>query len=196
MSSCRLRALTPYGMSYIFTVDRIPVRVYEDRFILARDPQAPAMLLNTVCRVMDHMDVGEGDKVLIGNEKYTVSYVKGFQFNGEQGTVIPSHLVSECEVLNVGRGPGSKIQFKSPGASFRIQAFLGCFEDKVVIAHDVQPRNIDEIKLNAGFVYHKQKLFFGDIVDGYELQLWRGRPCICREGEYIELPSHILLKGE
>lgn len=195
MSSCRLRGITPYGQVYYFVPGDIPVRVYEDRFILARNPEVPAMLVNTVCRVMDHMDVGEGDVVEIDGTNYTVSYVKGFILTSESGVIIPSNRIETCGIISVCDTPCTKLQFRAGGVTFRIQAFLGCYGNKAVISHVPKLCDIDEIRIGAGFVYQKQKVFYGDTVEGYEVVMWHGRPCLATEQGYVELPTKQLLKG-
>lgn len=194
--SCRLRAIDRTGRPHIFYPHDCPVRIWEDAFILANVPGCPQLLLNSVVRVMDHMDIGEGDVVEYRGQVYTVTYFRGFQLMGDNGVTIPSHLVSACRVLSVGTESRASIQFRTERSAFRLHAFLGVYEGKLVCSHDPQLVEPHELKISAGFVYQRQKLCYGDIVEGYPLMMWRGRPCINTPEGYIEIPSKTLLQEE
>lgn len=196
MQCCRLRALDSYGCPHIFTLADAPVRIFEDTFILANRTPSPFLTLSTVVRVMDHLDIGEGDVVSYRGVMCTVTYNRGFQLVSEKGTVYPSNCVPSCNVISVGTRPTSQIQFKSPNISFQLYAVLGCYEGKVVTAHDPNPCDPELLQISAGFVYKRQKLFYGDMVDGYPLIMWRGRPCVHMEEGYVEIPTHFFLGKE
>ena len=193
---CRLRAISETGTPVIFTVDSVPVRITEDKFILANRPDSPILYINSTVRVMDNMDVGEGDTVRIGDKVCTVQYVRGFQFVSESGATFPSNTVKSCELLDVGMKSVSAVQFHSPNAAFRLRAFLGMYNGKVVTAHDPIPCASSMIRVSAGFVYQRQKVCYGDEVDGHTLIMWRGRPCIRTREGFIEIPTHFYLGKE
>lgn len=193
MKSCRLRATDRAGNPIIFLPEDVPVRIWEDAFILARVQNSPTLVLDSLVRVMDHMDVGEGDLVLYEGQEYKVTYSRGFQLVNQTGTIIPSNLISNCKVLSVGNKTISGIQFRTDTSAFRIHAFLGIYEGKMVCAHDRKPFTEEQLRVSAGFVYQRQKLCYGDIVEGKVLTMWRGRPCIHTEDGYVELPSHVLI---
>lgn len=196
MFACRLRAIDINGRPVIFTPADVPVRTHEELFVLANNLVCPLLQLNTVVRMMDHLDLGEGDKIKSGGVIYTVSYNRGFALISQSGVIIHANAFdSPYEVLSVGRGPAPKFQFKSNGISFSLSAFLGMYAGKAVIAHVPHLCDIDSIQLSAGFTYQRQKLCYGDIVDGSEVIMWHGRPCIQTAEGIVELPTRILLKG-
>lgn len=193
VQSCRLRALDKRGNPHIFTTMDVPVRVWEDSFILANVKDSPVLLIDSVVRMMDHLDVGEGDMVLYHGRQCTVSYNRGFQLTNDKGTVHPSNQVMACELLSIGDKTMSPICFQSKNATFRIRAFLGVFDGNVVTAHDPLPCRPSDVRLSADFVYQRQKLYYGDLVEGHPLIMWRGRPCIQSDGGYVEIPTHFYL---
>ena len=196
MQSLRLRALTRKGEPYLFEPADVPVRIWEDAFILARKPESPILKLHSVVRVMDHNDLGEGDCVLIDGKVYTVRYFRGFYFEGADGEKIPSHQVTHCEVFSIGTETLSRIQFRSKNCAFQLYAFLGCYNGKVLVSHDPKPVPPEDIKVSAGFVYLGQKLCYGDMVEDKPLIMWHGRPCIKTVDGYLEIPTHTLLAKE
>ena len=65
MYHCRFRALTELGDPFYFSVADVPVKVYPDMFILAARSGTPILRASTIGRAMDHMQLAEGDQVLI-----------------------------------------------------------------------------------------------------------------------------------
>lgn len=196
MQSYRLRAVDRRGRPHIFVPQDVPVRTFDDLFILANVPGSPAMRVGSVVRVMDHMDVGEGDHVMIDGDEYTAHYRGGFYFSSDRGVVIRSNHVSSCEVLSIGDRTESRIQFRSPNKAFRLQSFLGCYNGRILCSHDHVPFAPEELQLSADVRIQQRKLYFGDDVDGHVLMMYRGRPCVCVDGAYIEVPSNVLLGRE
>ena len=196
MFTCRLRAIDTSGRPVIFTPADVPVRTHEELFILANNLPSPLLQLDTVVRMMDHLDLGEGDRVKSDGVIYTVSYNKGFIFTSPTGIIIPSNSFNgPYEVLSIGRGPASRLQFKNADTSFNIAAFLGLYEGQTVTSHVLSPCDPNAVQVNAGFSYQRQKLYYGDIVDGNEVIMWHGRPCFKAPEGYVELPTYVLLKG-
>lgn len=191
MLPCRLRAVDCDGNPHIFHPEDVPVRTFDDTFILANVPNSRALAVSSVVRVMDHMDVGEGDRVDINGTQYTVQYIGGFHFRSDDGVIIRSNKVVKCKVLSVGMKTVSRIQFRSPNMAFQLRAFIGVYEGKIVTAHDKCPFKPEELRVSAGVTYLQHKLCYGDIVEGEKLTMWRGRPCIKVDGCYIEIPSKI-----
>ena len=193
MQSIRLRALTRTGEPYIFEPADVPVRIWEDAFILARRPNSPILRLSSLVRMMDHMDVGEGDRVLIDGQEYTARYYRGFYFEDADGNKIPSNNVTQCKVFSLGTETMSRIQFRTRTGAFQLSAILGYVNGKVYTAHDRIAFQPEELKVSAGFVYQGQKLCYGDKVDGVPLSMLRGRPVIAVYGGYLEIPDHKLI---
>lgn len=196
MQCCRLRAVDRLGAPHIFTIADVPVRIWEDAFILANVPNSPTLLLDSVVRVMDNMDIGEGDTVLYGDQVCAVSYNRGFIFTTESGIVYPSNQVLSCKVLTIGTRTASVIRFRSPNEAFRMRAIFGMYNGRIITAHDAAPCAVEDIRLSAGFVYQKNRVCYGDTVDGYTLIMWKGRPCIQTEEGYVEIPTHFYLGKE
>lgn len=196
MQSLRLRALDRKGNPYLFEPADVPVRIWEDAFILARRPGTPLLQLNSVVRVMDNLDVGEGDCVLIDGVKHITRYYRGFYFEGPDGDKTPSNLVTQCEVFSLGTETQSRIQFRSRSGAFQIFAFLGFFEGKILTAHDPSPFYPNELRIGAGFAYQGQKLCYGDVLDGTPLIMWHGRPVIQTPEGYLEIPTHKIIGKE
>lgn len=196
MQSYRLRAVDRKGKPHIFVPQDVPVRTFDDLFILANVSGSPAMRVDSVVRMMDHMDVGEGDHVLIYGAEYTAHYRGGFYFSSDDGVIVRSNQVSSCEVLSIGDKTESRIQFRSPSKAFRIQSFLGCYNGRILCSHDPVPFAPEELRLSADVHQQQRKLYYGDDVDGHTLIMYRGRPCIYVDGSYIEVPSNVLLEKE
>ena len=195
MFQCRCRALTELGEPFYFSVKDIPVKVYPDMFILAACPGTPLLQLPTLCRAMDHVPLAEGDCVLINGKKYTLTYYKGFNFKSDSGIIIPSHNVDSYELVALNVGAKSKLQFKYRGHVFQLPSIFGCVDGKAVLSISKELAEPDEIQVSAGFTYSKEKVFYGDVIEGGEVVMWRGRPCIRKEGLYVEIPSGNLLGG-
>lgn len=196
MQSLKLRAITRKGEPYLFEPADVPVCIWDDAFILARRPGSPILQTNSVVRMMDDRDVGEGDCVLIAGREYTVGYFQGFYFEDNNGTRIPSNLVPKCEVFSKGIRSRSRIQFKSPRCAFQMLAFMGWYEGKIITAHDPAPFTPEELQMSVGLVYLGQKLYYGDLLDGKSVIMWHGRPCILTDAGYLEVPSHKIIGKE
>lgn len=196
MQSCRFRAIDTAGGKHYFNIADVPVRITETTFVLANVPDSPILMLESVVRMLDHMDVGEGDVVLFRRQEYVATYNHGFQFTNNNGTVFPSNQVDACEVLSVGTQTMSPIRLKSPNNAFRLPAILGIYEGKIITAHDPVPCSPEDLQVSAGFVYQRQKVYYGDIIDGEPLVMWHGRPAIKTPDGYIEIPTHFYLGKE
>ncbi len=196
MQSLRLRAITRAGEPFLFKPTDVPVCIWEDAFILARRPGTPILRTNSIVRVMDDRDVGEGDVVMIDHQEYTVGYFQGFYYENGSGTRIPSNLVSQCQVFSVGTRSRSRIQFKSSKCAFQMLAFMGWYSGRVITAHDPAPFAPEELQISVGLVYLRQKLYYGDLVDGHPVIMWHGRPCILTDEGYLELPSRKIIGKE
>lgn len=144
---------------------------------------------------MDHLPIGEGDRVLIGERKYTVSYRRGFVFQGDDGERIPAHKVTDCKLLSVGMRTQSKMHFKYQGFVFQLPAFFGCVDGRAVLSVDQEPVIAERIQVSAGLVHNKKRIFYGDSFNGHEVIMWRGRPCTIDHGHYIEVPTGTVLGG-
>lgn len=195
MFHCRLRALTLDKKPFYFTARDVPVKVYSDVFTLANRPGTPLLEISSLCRAMDHLPLAEGDKVLIGGTEYQVSYYRGFDFRSDNKVVIPSNLVDTYSLVSMGDGSSSKIQFKYHDCVFQLPSFFGCLDGRAVISASTELADVDELQISAGFSHKKRKIFFGDMVDGKEVLMWRGRPCVLQEGKYVEMPTGNLLGG-
>lgn len=195
MFHCRCRALTELGEPFYFSAKDVPVKVYPDIFILAACPGTPLLKVSSMCRAMDHAQLAEGDRVLIEGKKYTLVYHKGFNFVSDSGIIIPSHIVSHYQLLYLDSGSKSKLQFKHGDRVFQLPSLFGCMGDKAVISVSPEPVDPAEIQISAGFIYKKEKVFYGDVVEGNEVIMWHGRPCVCKEGSYVEIPTGNLLGG-
>ena len=196
MYHCRCKALTKSGEPYFFTAADIPVKVSPDYFTLANRPGSPLLTVSSLSRAMDHLDLGDGDEVTIDGRPYVVSYYRGFIFQGKSGIIIPSNHVSQCTLTKVGQPSKSRVQFKYNGRIFRLQCFLGSYEGKAVIAGVRELVDPKAIQVSASITLNKRQIFFSDDVDGSEVILWHGRPCIKKEEGYVEIPTGILLRGD
>ena len=195
MFHCKCRALTQDGVPVYFTVQDVPVRVYADKFVLARRPNSPILELRTVCRMMDHLPLGEGDVVDVQGHQYTVSYYRVFRLVGTSGQLLPSNVVESYKLLSIGTTSCSKLQFRYGECVFQIPSILGCIGDKVVLAGCRVPVDVEAIQVGAGFLRGKRKVFYGDIVDGHEVIMWRGRTCLHKEEGYLDLTNSTLIGG-
>lgn len=195
MYHCRCRALTELGDPIYFSARDIPVKVFQNSFTLAARPGTPLLQVATLCRAMDHLPLAEGDTVLIEGKKYAVTYHRGFTFKSESGVIIPAHAVSSYELLCVDAGVKSKLQFKYRDHVFQLPSFFGCVDGKAVLSTSLELVEPDQIQVSAGFTYNKEKVFYGDTINGGEVIMWRGRPCIRKEGAYVEVPTGNLLGG-
>lgn len=195
MYHCRYRALTENGAPFYFTVQDVPVIVYPNLFLLANRPNTPLLKIDSMCLVMDHLPLAEGDTVRIGGREYVVTYTMGFMFVGKGGDRIPSNVVTSYQLMRVGTTCKAKPLFKYQDMIFKLPAFCGCADGKAVLSFYRELVEIDKIKVSAGITYKKQKIFFGDAFKGGEVIMWKGRPCVLREEGYIEFPTNIFLGG-
>lgn len=195
MYHCKLRALTELGEPFYFSASDVPVSVYPDMFILAACPGTPILRTSTIGRAMDNLSLAEGDQVLVDGRKYTLGYHRGFVFIGGSGILIPSNAVNSYELIQLDIGAKSKFQFKYRDSVFPLSSLFGCTGDKAVLAVGCMQVDPQDIQVSAGFTYNKKKVFYGDILEGSEVIMWHGRPCIKKEGCYVEVPTGNLLGG-
>lgn len=195
MFHCRCRALTELGEPFYFSAEDVPVQVYPDAFILAARPGTPLLKVSSIGRAMDHEQLAEGDKVLIGGKEYTLTYYRGFSFKSDNGITIPSHLVTSYQLASINKGVKSKLQFKYNEHVFQLPSILGCSEGSAVLSVCKELVNPKYIQISAGFLYNRKRVFYGDSVEGLEVIMWRGRPCVCKEGMYVEVPTGNYLGG-
>lgn len=191
-----MRAKSVDGQYVNFTVADAPVLIYDNQFILANRPGSPVLITESVCRMMDHLPVGEGDRVVIEGKPYTVTYMKGFNFRRDDNVIIPSHLIDTCEVLERSSDAGSKINFKYKDVNFPLFAIQGSYQGELAVA--AYPKLIPpkELQMSAGFSQTKKAVFFGDLAAGAPLIMRRGRPCTVIGNEYVEFPGRNLLWKE
>ena len=191
-----MRAKAVDGHYVTFSITDAPVLIYDNQFILANRSNSPVLLTESVCRMMDHLPFGEGDRVDIKGKQYTVTYMKGFNFRRDDNVIIPAHLVDTCTLLKRSDNTGSKINFKYKDLNFPLFSVLGSYEGKLAVSACSGLIQNTNLQMSAGFFQSKKPVFFGDIISGAPLILCRGRPCTVIGNEYVEFPSRNLLWKE
>lgn len=189
MFHCELRALTDRGEPVYFQASDVPVCIDSEHFILANREDFPLLRTETLCRAMKSEPLAEGDLISIAGREYLVTYYKGFSFKAEDGTFLTSDLVKSYTVLQRGVGEISKLQFKYRDTVFQLQSIVGCVDGEAVLTVCKEPVDPSELQVSAGFTSSRRKLFYGDKLSDGELVMWCGRPCVWRDGHYVEVPT-------
>ena len=120
MYHCRFRALTELGDPFYFSVADVPVKVYPDMFILAARSGTPILRASTIGRAMDHMQLAEGDQVLIDGKRYILGITAGSPSGAIVALSYPLMLwsrTSSCRWTLV-RSPSSNLSTEIPCFNF------------------------------------------------------------------------------
>ena len=186
MADCYpIKARTRDGDWYVFTELDVPCFINNNEYILLRKPNSPILQAGLIMRGCDIPDIFEGDRILADGVEYTVIYHCGFICrDAEKNTRYLYEFDSYKKLGNVIDEEDctyvfpKKMYYKFRDFQIFPRAIKGATADKVIIDNLGATYHFEEVRQEARISYERKKLYFGDLVSGYPLVLYYGRPVI------------------
>ena len=185
-----IKAKTLSGDWFEFSIADIPCYINENEFILLRRVNSPILRAGLVLRGCDLPGVFEGDVLLHEGIEYTVHYHCGFvckdaDKNNKYLYELKGYekLGNIVDMENCAYNFPKKIYYKYRDVPIFPRSIKGATADKVIIeGFGVTSHFNEEVRQEARLSYERKKLYFGDLVEGYPLELYYGRPVIKHDG--------------
>ena len=172
----------------------VPCLVNEEEFLLLRKPDSPILKFGKFIRGCDIPGIFEGDVLLCDGVEYTVLYHRGFILKDADKNVKYLYELKNYEKLrnivgddNCDYNFPKKIYFKYRGLQIYPHSIKGATQDRVIIDGVGATFHFEEIGQEARLSYERKKLYFGDLVQGYPLELYYGRPVIKRDNDIYDI---------
>lgn len=192
MTSYKFRAMSVTGEPYIFTMLDIPTKITQDTFVLSLVPNSPILRYDTIVRGMDCFDLFEGDRIEVDGTEYTIVYQKGFVAMTDDRHSLKIADIKDYKVLSISSTPSKSLMFRYRGTTISIANIVGAYSDYVILNNVKGHIDPSEIQQDAAFSINRNRIFFGDLYNGYPVFMHKGCACIRVNGEvYDILSKHI-----
>ena len=190
MADCYpIKARTLQGDWFEFNELDIPCYISDTEFILLRKANSPILQAGMLLRGCDVPGVFEGDRLLHNGTEYVVNYHRGFTCrDSEKNSKFLYELEGYEKLGNIADDEEceynfpKKIYYKYRDFPIFPRSIKGATTDKVIIEGFGVTSHFDEVRQEARLSYEHKKLYFGDLVEGYPLELYYGRPVIKHDG--------------
>lgn len=201
MNSYNMRAFTLNDELYTFSMLDIPIRITEKEFILAMKPRSPILKIDNIMRGMDLPNIFEGDIISGDGVVYLVHYLRGFRASDSDGIVKHLYEFKDIQVISnifntdfpIKAALKKKLLFKYRDRKLKMENITGIYKNHMVVRGITTKLDPSELQQEAGFSYKGNTVFFGDMIEGYPVELYYGRPCICKpEGMYDIIKKQII----
>lgn len=180
-----IKARTRTGEWYEFTELDVPCYINDSEFVLLRKWDSPILKGGMLLRGCDIPGIFEGDKLLCEGVEYTVMYHCGFVCKDANKNSKYLYQMKDYEKLgNIAEDKDctysfpKKIYYKYRDSLVFPRSIKGAAQDRVIIDGLGATYHFEEIRQEARLSYERKKLYFGDLVEGYPLELYYGRPVI------------------
>ena len=202
MTTLNLNAETLTGDRYVFSLNDVPVMLDDTQFVLMAKPNSPILLINTVITGMDIDGLFEGSIISDGKDEYVVSFKRGFAAMRADRTV--KKLTEFPMILNTGTFAEKehaarpmcrqRILYKTNDMQFQIKDLIGIMDNNLVIRENYTKVCVEDIQQYAGISYNGNKVFFGDIIEGSPVHMYKGRICIMKDGKHFDLADNTFIE--
>lgn len=178
-----MTALTHNGDWCTFNISDIPCYINDKEFVLLNKPNSPILLAGTIRRGDSKYNLFEGDIVSVDNHLYLVCYERGFYLIDADyqvryfSSLLHYTVVGTSDTLEFPVKLSFRLKhlFKTKGVLFRLQDIIGSYKGDLLIRTCSKPVPIDTISQECCFVHDKTRMFFGDIIDGVPIEMYKGR---------------------
>lgn len=199
--SMRMKTLTCDGEPYHFSLQDIPVLINRDEFVLLNKPGSPRLNMWQIRRGDEEYDLYDGDLISMHGDTWVVCYERGFYAINEAREIKYLDQLRNYEFLSgswdvptpVPVEYKKKHKFKYKDFIFGIDNIVGMHEGKIMIRTFDYPIDAAEVQQECSLSYGDEKLYFGDMVQGCTVELYKGRVAICKNGDYIDLATEEVL---
>lgn len=198
-----VKAFTRQGDLYEFSATDVPCYINKDEFVLLRKPDSPILQGGLLVRGCDIPGIFEGDILVSEGVEYVVQYRRGFVCKDANKRSKYLYQLKDYERIGsvLDREDCTytfpkKIYYKYRGNLIFPRSVQGAADNKVIIEGLGVTSHFDEIRQEARISYEDKKLYFGDLVDGYPLELYYGRPVIRHDDVVYDIVSKLNIQGE
>lgn len=186
MNSYRMRAFTHDGSLYTFSMLDVPMHISENEFVLALKRDSPILLADRIMRGMDILSLFEGDIIESDGIKYVIQYMRGFRACSSDNDIKFLYELKDYSVVgNIfnmdfpRKVPlRKKLNFRYRNSKIKLEDITGTYKGYAIVRGITTRLDPCELQQDAGLTYKGNTVFFGDIVDGYTLDMYYGRPVI------------------
>lgn len=191
-----MKALTPNGEWYPFTLKDLPTRFNNNEFALMNCPNSPRLSLQNIRRGDASTGLYEGDIIEWMDTRWMVCYERGFYVICESYETHPLSelsdftVVGDCfkDTFGVPFLKRDKCLFKYNDVIFRLEDIIGPFNgDRVILRSVKKPILVEDIQQEAGMSIDGKRVYFGDKVDDGVVDLYKGRIVLLKSGTYIDI---------
>lgn len=198
MQSLGLRARTVETDSwYNFTLKDIPTKYDDEHIALLANAGSPLLKSDLIVRGDLESGLYEGDILSVNDDKYIVCYERGFYAINENYIITNLYQLKEYKLIGdywkdgfpILIRPRKKQLYHYNNINFKLTDIIGHWADKILIRASNKPIPPEECQQECCITHNSTKLFFGDLVNGYPVQLAGGRICIKDNEGYYDLAT-------
>ena len=200
-----IKARTKSGDFYEFKVTDVPVYLDQEHFVLLNKNDSPILKKGLCIRGCDIPGIFEGDILEEDGVQYLVRYQRGFFCKDQNNET--KYLYELRDAKKVGTlfdtpWPSARVAFptkmyyKYHGSLIFPKSILGCYEGRILVADFSDKVRPEEIQQDAKLTYAGEKIFFGDLVDGYPVELYYGRPVVKHDNIIYDIVRKMNIKGD
>lgn len=190
VTSYPLLAVTRENEFYSFSITDVPVRINDKEFILMNRENSPILKLGLCRRGCDIKDIYEGDIIRSNGVDYVVLYQRGMILTSKDRDKKYLWQLEDYEKVGdvfTQDFPLEIIFPKSVHYKYRdnpvyTKEITGMFDGKLFIDGISTRVNPEDLQQYANFTNEGTKVYFGDLIRGYPVELYYGRPVIKHDG--------------
>lgn len=181
-----MEAFTKDGKFFAFKLSDVPINIDHQHFILANKENTPILKLGLCRRGCDIPDVYEGDILNCDGEEHVLQYQRGFILLNENrrrrylwefdNFKVVGNIYDTEWAFSI--NCAKSVRYRYNNTLLYPKSFAGYYKGKILLEGTntkVSPRFIQQ---EACFTYEGEKIFFGDLIEGYPVELYYGRPVI------------------
>lgn len=196
MNCFKLKAISTENEWIEFSIKDIPTPISEDKFVLMKRPHSPILYINGIRRGDPETGLFEGDIIEQDSDFYLICYERGFYAINSDYVVclfdklINYKLIGDTSTMDIGIPISYKktLLFKYKNTIFKINDIVGASKEGILINSLAETINPESIKQDCCLIYNKQRMYLGDSIGGYPLQLVKGQLKVKNsKGEFLSI---------
>lgn len=198
-----MKALTHKGEWFEFTLQDLPALFTADEFALLAKPKSPRLAVNSIRRGDIETHLFEGDVIEMSGVKWLICYERGFYAINQDFVIRYLYTLENYEVLGtydtIDLGIPiifrQKYLFKYKDKIMRLQDIVGAYNGGLLLRFASKPISPDLIQQECCITYDSKRVYLGDKINGYTVELHGGRITMCKGDEIIDMITGGALDG-
>lgn len=183
MNCFMLKAISTDHKWIEFSISDIPTPISDSQFVLLKRPNSPILNIEGIRRGDPETGLFEGDIIERGSVLYLICYERGFYaINGDYVVCLFNELgdytvVGDTSSMEIDIPISYKktLLFKYKNTIFKINDIVGSSKGGILINSIAEVIKPELVRQDCCFLYKKQRMYLGDTIEGFPLQLVGGQ---------------------